>query len=138
MDATDDNTTENAVTTPLWSEFGSYQTYHYDTTVNIGSDEEYVDDDNDGSIDCVICLEPITQYSAYYFDCSHKLHTECFHRYFAYNYDVENNFICCPVCRQEMCVEIIKEKQCPKLLFRMTGTLTVCCFSVWLLLKYLN
>ena len=131
------NATDTIVSPPLLSniEFESYQTYHYN------SDEESVDpvdDDDDSIIDCVICLEPITQYSAYYFDCSHKLHTECFHQYFSYNYDVENNFICCPVCRQEMHVEIIRKNQCPMLLFRMTGALTVCSFSVWLLLRYLN
>ena len=141
MDATD-----TIVSPPLLSniEFESYHTYHHDTNntiVNIDHepDEEFLDDDDDSIIDCVICLEPITQYTAYYFDCSHKLHTECFHQYFSYNYDVENNLIYCPVCRQEMRVEVRNDK-CSRSMFllRASGALTICSFSVWLMLKYLN
>jgi len=56
--------------------------------------------------DCVICLEDVNSQSSYVFDCSHILHVKCFHKYFLYNYDVETNFISCPVCRTKIDVEI--------------------------------
>ena len=56
------------------------------------------DDDNNY---CVICLEDIRSHSCYTFDCSHKLHVKCFHKYFFYNYDVERNYISCPICRTD-------------------------------------
>lgn len=55
---------------------------------------------------CAICLEEMPPHTAYIFECSHKLHHQCFHEYFKYNYDPENNHICCPVCRQNLAVSI--------------------------------
>ena len=121
--------------TLLSTDIESNHTYHADaSSVTVDEVREEENDDNQ----CVICLEPIREYSAYYFDCSHKLHNECFHQYFAYNYDVENNFICCPVCIQEIHVEIVRKHEHDFQSLRMIGALTESSFSVWLLLKYLN
>lgn len=62
-----------------------------------------------GPEECVICLDPIELHSAYSFDCGHQLHVECFHRYFLYNYDYERNYISCPVCRQEVRMNMIND-----------------------------
>ena len=48
---------------------------------------------------CIICLDPIALGGGYVFDCGHRLHTQCFHKYFYYNYDVETNHVTCPFCR---------------------------------------
>lgn len=55
---------------------------------------------------CIICLEPIAVGGGYVFDCEHMLHIHCFHKYFYYNYDIENNHIACPVCRQSIQVDV--------------------------------
>jgi hypothetical protein len=62
-----------------------------------------------GPEECVICLDPIELDSAYSFDCGHQLHVECFHRYFLYNYDYERNYISCPVCRQEVRLNMVND-----------------------------
>ena len=79
---------------------------------NNDNQEPLLSCDNDNY--CVICLEDIQSYSSYTFDCSHQLHVKCFHKYFFYNYDVERNYISCPICRTELNVEIqpIKESKC--------------------------
>ena len=60
---------------------------------------------------CVICLEDIRSHSSYTFDCSHELHVECFHKYFFYNYDIERNYISCPICKTELNVKILPKKE---------------------------
>lgn len=91
---------------------------------------------------CVICLEPITPFSAYVFDCSHQLHFQCFHKYFQYNYDIENNFISCPVCRQQMQVSILREKwNCKKkacFMLKFLGALSVSSLSFAFMFLFIN
>lgn len=84
---------------------------------SLSPDDQNNDVNNDDNVsqlsigpeECVICLDPIELDSAYSFDCGHQLHVECFHRYFIYNYDVERNYISCPVCRQEVCMNMIND-----------------------------
>lgn len=56
--------------------------------------------------ECVICLEEMPPNTHYVFDCGHKLHYDCFHKYFSYHYDMEANHISCPVCRRPLEVRI--------------------------------
>ena len=98
-----------------------------------------------GPEECVICLDPIELDSAYSFDCGHQLHVECFHRYFIYNYDVERNYISCPVCRQEVCMNMINDgarnnSWIEHALFGMKvlTMFTLTTTSMYLLLEYLD
>lgn len=59
---------------------------------------------------CVICLEEMTETTTFVMSCCHKLHRDCFQTYFYYNYDIEANSICCPICRHGMEVERIENK----------------------------
>lgn len=69
------------------------------TRVYLLEDIQEVDEETDSDIsDCVICLDPMQEYTYYQFDCGHKMHKLCFSSYFEYHYDVENNFIRCPTC----------------------------------------
>jgi hypothetical protein len=54
---------------------------------------------------CVICLDEMERSNTFIMGCSHKLHTVCFKTYFYYNYDIEANSICCPICRTRIDVE---------------------------------
>jgi hypothetical protein len=98
-----------------------------------------------GPEECVICLDPIELDSAYSFDCGHQLHVECFHRYFIYNYDVERNYISCPVCRQEVCMNMINDgaRNCHWIEHALFGMkvftiFTLSTTSMYLLLEYLD
>lgn len=76
---------------------------------------------------CVICIEDFSKKSAYTFDCGHQLHVECFHKYFLYNYDIERNFISCPICRANINVHIQlnktnKYKRCIKIMCLISVT----------------
>nr|QOI90318.1 hypothetical protein HWQ62_00181 [Pyramimonas orientalis virus] len=55
--------------------------------------------------DCVICLDEILKKDKFVLGCSHSLHIDCFKIYFEYNYDIEQNKICCPICRDIINVE---------------------------------
>lgn len=81
---------------------------------------------------CVICLEDIRSHSSYTFDCSHKLHVKCFHKYFFYNYDVERNYISCPICRTELNVEIQPIKESKYTVFCKYFILLFCVSSIGL------
>lgn len=52
--------------------------------------------------ECVICLDPMEEYTYYRFDCGHKMHKWCFRGYFSYHYDIESNFLRCPVCSAQI------------------------------------
>lgn len=83
------------------------------------ADKNYVSLDSDSSStdasECVICLEELKPKTNYIFDCGHKLHRNCFHKYFSYHYDVEKNFISCPICRNpmEVSVERVQDSYSP-------------------------
>lgn len=98
-----------------------------------------------GPEECVICLDPIELHSAYSFDCGHQLHVECFHRYFLYNYDYERNYISCPVCRQEVRMNMINDgdrnnRWIERVLFGMKvfTIFTLTTTSMYLVLEYLE
>ena len=98
-----------------------------------------------GPEECVICLDPIELDSAYSFDCGHQLHVECFHRYFLYNYDYERNYISCPVCRQEVCLNMVNDgtrnnNWIESILFGMKvfTIFTLTTSSMYMVLEYLN
>lgn len=98
-----------------------------------------------GPEECVICLDPIELDSAYSFDCGHQLHVECFHRYFLYNYDYERNYISCPVCRQEVCLNMVNDgarnnSWIESILFGMKvfTIFTLTTTSMYLVLEYLD
>ena len=124
--------------------------YENNTEPRLSSDSENSSKDSVSQLsigpeECVICLDPIELDSAYSFDCGHQLHVECFHRYFLYNYDYERNYISCPVCRQEVRLNMINDGarndswiehvlSCMKVLSVFTITTT----SMYLVLEYLD
>jgi len=57
---------------------------------------------SDTASECMICLDALTEDSYYRFECSHRLHKNCFETYFKYNYDPEQNTLLCPVCKQNI------------------------------------
>lgn len=68
---------------------------------SLSSDSE-IDDSSSTSNECVICLESILKNTDLTFECNHKLHKKCFNVYFRYNYDPEENFVLCPICRKRI------------------------------------
>ena len=72
--------------------------------ISYNSLDTEMDKINEG--ECVICLEDMPPNTHYVFDCGHKLHHDCFHKYFSYHYDMEMNHISCPVCRRPLEVRI--------------------------------
>lgn len=70
---------------------------------NFGSDSSSSCDT--GVDECVICLEPLEQFSYYKFDCSHRMHRLCFKDYFKFNYDYEKNYVRCPLCASKLPTE---------------------------------
>lgn len=79
--------------------------------------------------ECVICLEPIVPNSVYTFDCSHQLHYACFHQYFYYNYDMDNNYVSCPVCQKDVKVpfQIRRKNKVKKMLNKLSNCLSFVC-----------
>jgi len=135
-----DNTHENLTEPPLFK-----------NTINPLDNNNDIENDNIsqlsiGQDECVICLDPIELYAAYSFDCNHQLHVECFHKYFVYNYDIETNYISCPVCRQEMCLDMVQvnsnkdHKFFKKLLFslKVLTIMTLSTTSMFMTLKYIR
>ncbi len=102
---------------------------------NNNDQEPLLSDNSSNSSDssyCVICLEDFSKKSAYNFDCGHHLHVECFHKYFFYNYDIEKNYISCPICRTELNVEILPIKQSKCTVFCKYFLLLFCISSIGL------
>lgn len=64
--------------------------------------------------ECVICLEPLIICSSYTFDCSHSIHYNCFHDYLYYNYDIQKNFVSCPICQKQFKITAYPSRQSKK------------------------
>jgi hypothetical protein len=135
-----DNTHENQTEQPL----SKYIINPLDYTNDIENDN--ISQLSIGHNDCVICLDPIELYETYSFDCNHQLHVQCFHKYFVYNYNVETNYISCPVCRQEMCLDMVQvnlnkdQVFVKKLLFslKVFTIMTISTTSMFITLKYIR
>lgn len=90
--------------------------------------------------ECVICLEDIEKSSYYIFNCTHKLHRECFDKYCNYNYDIENNFILCPICRSNINIEIVDNTQniyTKWFIIKLIGSLSLSSLSISLIMNHL-
>jgi hypothetical protein len=99
-------------------------------------ENNFINDEDEAVVvaECVICLDPIIPFSGYRFDC--------FHQYFQYNYDVENNYICCPICRQQIQIDILPERwKCTEkkwFVFKFIGALSISSFSVCVIMMIHN
>lgn len=64
---------------------------------------------SDTESECAICLETLEPETFYRFNCSHRLHQDCFKQYVQYKYDIENNSLLCPICKQDIEVKPIRD-----------------------------
>lgn len=63
------------------------------------------------SIDCAICLEPVSDYETSYIKCNHIFHSECIYKYLEVEIESRKSPILCPIeyCREEIDIPVTKD-----------------------------
>ncbi len=89
---------------------------------------------SDTESECAICLDPLEPETFYRFNCGHRLHQDCFKQYVQYKYDIENNSLLCPICKQDIEVKPSRDYK-TFVCALVSGTLVT---STVFLLKYLT
>ena len=56
---------------------------------------------------CIICTSTMDEHTYYQFDCGHKMHKWCHRGYYFFHYDIENNFLRCPSCANNITEQTI-------------------------------
>ena len=87
--------------------------------------------DSETESECAICLDTLTPQTFYRLSCRHRLHKTCFLQYVQYNYDIENNSLLCPICKQPLEVNLVSTDMIE---YRSNHFLSACRVFVYTLL----